>query len=85
MRKCTRHIARQLVKVAMNQNLPPEEQAMLEEHLKVCADCRQIAERMYAERKNRAGDLRAPLSRPEKDELKRNVLQRIREIDPESR
>lgn len=57
---------------------------MLDEHLKTCADCRQMAETMKAERKSRAQEFRAPLSRTEKEQLKRNVLQRIREIEPET-
>ena len=83
MRKCTRHMIRQLVKLAMNKSLTPEEQAVMERHLKDCPDCRQMFEQMYAERE--AGKTAPParLSSEERAELKSRVLDRIKEIEPE--
>ncbi|RKY27984.1 MAG: hypothetical protein DRP79_02715 [Planctomycetota bacterium] len=83
MRKCTRHIIKQLVKIAMNKTLSREEQIMLEEHLKICPDCREMAEQMYAERAARDKESPARLTGAEREELKSKVLERIKEVEPD--
>lgn len=84
MRKCTRHIIRQLVKMAMNKKLSQEEQTMLDEHLKTCPDCREMAEKMLAARAEREAEPPARLTNTEREELKRRVLRRIQDVEPDA-
>jgi len=51
---------------------------MLEKHLKICADCRKMADQIYGETPGRDLELPAKLTAEEKEDLKQQVLQRIK-------
>ncbi len=74
----------QLVKQAMRQILTKEEQLMLNKHLKDCPDCRKMANQMATENE-RKPSLNTKLTLVEREDLKAQVLTRIREIEPEPR
>jgi len=69
----------------MQQTLTQEEQIMLDKHLDICPDCRQMADQMLAEKGERKGGLQPKLSLAEKEELRKQVLARIKEIEPNLR
>jgi len=69
----------------MHQTLTKEEQAMLDKHLNTCPDCRKMADQMLTEKDERNDASPPRLSLAEKEELRKQVLTRIKEIEPDLR